>query len=210
MGVGHRGAYTKIDSSPMVLVADLIAKLLQALPPSLVQRGWRGFLLLPSCARQDHIQSLYRLVSEDKVKLEPLEMRKEPLLAAPSPLCPLQSQAIAAQERKLPQTDFEKQSISGKDGLVRASNKPNIDLRVPPDDKGAVIQVDLSGRVGRVAAWNSPSLLQVPPSRFQLFGETTGHPSEAERDWVYFCKRVRDTVTSQLCAGTHSTPSHLL
>lgn len=144
------------------------------------------------------------------MKLEPLEMKKEPLLAAPSPLCPPQSQAIAAQERKLPQMDFEKQSISGKDGLVRASNKPNIDLTVPPDDKGALIQVDLSGRVGRVAAWNSPSLLQVPPSRFQLFIETTGHPSEAERDWVYFCKGLWDTVMSQLCAGTHSTPSHLL
>ena len=45
---------------------------------------------------------------EDEVKQEPLEMRKEPLLAAPGPLCPhRQSQAVAAWDQKLPKLDLE-------------------------------------------------------------------------------------------------------
>lgn len=120
---------------PTTLAADLGVKLLHALPPSLsgAERLEVPIAASPSRARQDQIQSLCRLVADDEVKQEPLEIRKELLLAAPGPLCPRrQSQAVAAWDQKLPRMDLEEQSISGRDGLVGANNKPNIHLTVPP------------------------------------------------------------------------------
>lgn len=62
----------------------------------------------PSHARQDQIWPLHRLVTEDEVKQEPLELGKELLLAAPGPLCPHRhAQAIAAWVQKLPKMDLK-------------------------------------------------------------------------------------------------------
>lgn len=126
-------AYAKVDHLPMDVAADLGG---EAATCAATEPG-AEWLNVPvaasfSCARQNQIWPLHRL-RWMMCSRSPWRWGRSPS-RPPWVLCPLTDRVRVQKAAKM---DLEGKNVSGGDGLMGASNKPNIHITVSPDGEDA-------------------------------------------------------------------------